>query len=41
MKKKNVLWKQAGITVVGVLALVAAAVFCYGRVKKTIVANEQ
>lgn len=41
MKKKNVLWKKIGITVAGVIALVAAAVFCYGRVKKTIVANEQ
>lgn len=41
MKKKNVLWKKVGITVAGVIALVAAAVFCYGSVKKTIVANEQ
>ena len=41
MKKKNVLWKQAVITFVGVIALVAAAIFCYNRVEKTIVANEQ
>jgi len=41
MKKKNVLWKQIVITVVGVVALVAAAIFCYNRVEKTIVANEQ
>lgn len=41
MKKKNVLWKPVVITVVGVIALVAAAVFCYNRVEKTIVANEQ
>lgn len=41
MKKKSVLWKQAGISIVGVIALVAAAMFCYNRVEKTIVANEQ
>ena len=41
MKRKNALWKQMGITVAGIIALVAAAMFCYGRVKKTIVSNEQ
>lgn len=39
--KKKVLWKQAGITVIGVIALVSAGVFCYNRVEKTIVSNEQ
>lgn len=41
MVKKKILKKQIIITTIGMLFLIAIAVFCYNSVKQTIVGNEQ
>ena len=41
MREKSIIKKQIVFSIVGVVLLVAIAVFCYKNVQNTIVANEQ